>query len=233
MPTVQYFGPSYTTPISTLQNYFDSILPAFFNSFLTVLAALVVFLIGWLIAFLIKVFIEYVLEKINFSDVFKSVGLDKYFENFSWEERFDKVLAEIVFWVVLFIFLMTSFDILGLQTVNLFLKEIVNYIPKVVAGGLVLLLGFILGEILRKFLLGILHGLEKKSARGVASFMKWVVIVFAFIIALNQWGIAPEIMETLVMGLVVFLALAGGLAFGLGGQDLAREILESWKEKFK
>jgi small-conductance mechanosensitive channel len=72
-----------------------------------------------------------------------------------------------------------------------------------------------------------LRGLEKKSASGVGVFIKWAIIVFSFLAALNTWGVAVEIVNTLVLGVVLFFALAGGLAFGLGGQETARDILES------
>lgn len=234
MPLGQYFGyPNYSTPLNSLEIYLNNVVPAFLNFTMNLLAALVVFLFGWLLAVFIKFLIEHLLEKVSFRDILRKVGLDKYFENFVWEERFDKILAEIVFWLIILVFLMTSFDILGLQVVNSFLRQVVDYIPRAIAGGLILAFGFILGELIRKGLLGVLHALERKSAQAIASFIKWTIVVFAFLAALNQWGITSDIINILVMGLVLFIALAGGLAFGLGGQELAREILQNWKRKFE
>ena len=216
-----------------LNNYLSSLLPSFTNAFLNILAAVVVFLVGWLVAMVVRVLLEYVLSKIQIKEWLNKAGLGKYVEDFTWEERLDKVLAEIGFWVVLVIFLMTSFDILGLSVVNSFIRSVVNYIPKAIAGGLILLAGFLFGELTRKALVGVLRGLEKKSAAGISIFVKWAIIVFAFLAALNQWGIAVDIVNTLVMGVVLFVALAGGLAFGLGGQEIARDFLENIRRHFK
>jgi hypothetical protein len=221
------------TPIDVLNNYLLSLYPSIVNAILTVVAALIVFLVGWVIAFFVKWVLEFVLSKIQIRDWLAKAGLEKYVEDFTWEEKLDKILAEIGFWIVLVIFLMTAFDILGLSIVNSFIRDVVSYIPKAVAGGLILLAGFLFGELTRKAVVGVLRGLEKKSASGVGVFIKWAIIVFAFLAALNTWGVAVDIINTLALGVVLFFALAGGLAFGLGGQETAREILESVKRHFR
>jgi hypothetical protein len=220
------------TPVDVLNNYFISLYSSIINTVLVLIAALVVFFFGWLVAVLVKWVLEVVLSKIQIKEWFNRAGLGKYVEDFTWEESLDKVLAEIGFWVVWIVFLMTSLDLLGLSTVSSFIREVVNYIPKAVAGGLILLAGFLFGELTRKAAGGFLRGLERKSAGGVGVFMKWVIIVFAFLAALNTWGVAVEIVNTLAMGIVLFVALAGGLAFGLGGQETAKEILENVKRHF-
>jgi sensor histidine kinase YesM len=221
------------TPLQVLNNYFLSLYSSIINGVLVLLTALVVFFFGWLVAVLVKWILEFVLSKIQIKEWFKRAGLSKYVEDFTWEERLDKILAEIGFFVVLIVFLMASLDILGLSAVSSFIRSVVNYIPKAVAGGLILLAGFLFGELTRKAVSGILRGLEKKSASGVGVFIKWVIVVFAFLAALNTWGVAVEIVNTLAMGIVLFVALAGGLAFGLGGQEIAREILENVKRHFR
>jgi hypothetical protein len=227
------YGQTGSTPLEVLNNYLLSLYPSLINAILAVIAALIVFFIGWIVAFFVKWILEFVLSKIQIKEWFNRTGLGKYIEDFTWEDRLDKVLAEIAFWLILLVFLMTSFDILGFSTVNSFIREVVNYIPKAVAGGLILLAGFLFGELTRKAVSGILRGLEKKSAAGVGVFIKWAIVVFAFLAALNTWGVAVEIVNTLAMGIVLFVALAGGLAFGLGGQETAREILENIKRHFR
>lgn len=219
------------TPIEALNIYFSNLYPQFFDAVLRVFGAFIVFLVGWLIALLVKLFVEFVLRNLKLEELFRKLKIDQYFKDFSWEETLDKILAEVVFWVVFVVFLMVAFDILGLQIVNVFIRQALFYIPKAIAGGLVLVAGLLFGELARKSLVGVFRGLRGKSAQTAAVFVKWVIVIFAFIAALNQWGIAPDIMAILIQGVVIFLALAGGLAFGLGGQDLAREILENLRRE--
>jgi hypothetical protein len=221
------------TPVDVLNNYFLSLYPSIINAFLSFVAALIVFFVGWLIAMLVRFVLEFILSKIQIKEWFRHAGLDKYIEDFTWEDRLDKVLAEIGFWIVMFVFLMATFEILGLVTVNEFIRDVLGYLPKAVAGGLILLAGFLFGDLTRKAVVGVLRGLEKKSATGIGVFIKWVIIIFAFLAALNTWGVAVEIVNTLAMGIVLFVALAGGLAFGLGGQEVARDILENIRKHFR
>lgn len=234
MPPVyqpQIYQPTEPTAYQALAGYFTNLYPLVLDAIIRIFGALIIFLIGWIVALVIKLAIEFILEKIRIKDWLAKANLDKYFESFAWEERLDKVLAEVVFWIVFIVFLMTAFDTLGLQVINSFISRVVNYIPTALVGGLILLAGFLFGELVRKVSIGVFRGLEKKSADLASSLVKWAIVVFAFLAALSQWGIASDIVNTLVMGLVFFVALAGGLAFGLGGQNLAKEILENFRKQ--
>ncbi len=235
MPTIN-INPSINTNQITvsdiLNTYFSSLIPSLFNVILSLIAALLVLIIGWVIAFLIKIFVDFILSKLTFKELCERLGIAKYFEDFKWEDGLHKILAEISFWIVFIVFIMVSFDILGLNIINQFLNDIVKYLPKAIAGGFILFFGFILGELTKKVLIGFLKGLEKKNADSVGSFIKGVVIVFAFLVALNVWGVNSDIINILMLGIVLFVSLAGGLAFGLGGQEIARDILENLRKKF-
>jgi hypothetical protein len=73
--------------------------PSIINAILVLAAALIVFFFGWIGAVLVKWVLEFVLSKIQIKEWFNRAGLGKYVEDFTWEERLDKVLAEIGFWL--------------------------------------------------------------------------------------------------------------------------------------
>jgi small-conductance mechanosensitive channel len=64
------------------------------------------------------------------------------------------------------------------------------------------------------------------SIRTLKTVAKWIIIVFAILAALSQLGVAPKLIQVFFTGVVMMFALAGGIAFGLGGKDKAREIIE-------
>jgi len=70
-------------------------------------------------------------------------------------------------------------------------------------------------------------GLHSSSA--IAGIVKWAILIFSFIIALTQLGIATTLIQTIVMGIIAMIAIAGGLAFGLGGKDMAARVLDKIK----
>ncbi|KKS25296.1 MAG: hypothetical protein UU85_C0004G0055 [Candidatus Wolfebacteria bacterium GW2011_GWA2_42_10] len=69
------------------------------------------------------------------------------------------------------------------------------------------------------------------ASKFLGTLVWWAVVVFGFISALIQLGIAPMLLNTLITGLVAMLALAGGIAFGLGGKDYAAYLLNKLKER--
>lgn len=230
-----------TTPVfqrtatDVLNDYFLSFIPQAFDFLRNFLVAVLIFVIGWLVASVVRWVVRTLLEKIRISEWLKKANLDKYMdvESFNWENQLDKVLSEVVYWFILVIFLMSSLDILGFSNVNAFITEAVKFLPRAISGGLILLSGFIFGDLVKRLIVGFFRGLEKKSANAVASVVKWAVIILALLGALNQWQVAPDLINILTMGIVLFLALAGGLAFGLGGQETAKEILDSVKRSLR
>ncbi|MBI3342406.1 hypothetical protein HY024_04770, partial [Candidatus Curtissbacteria bacterium] len=75
--------------------------------------------------------------------------------------------------------------------------------------------------------------LGKNLAHSVALVARWSILIFVGFLVLNQLGVAQELIRILFAGIVAMLALAGGLAFGLGGQGVARSMLEAVWERFK
>lgn len=68
-----------------------------------------------------------------------------------------------------------------------------------------------------------------RSAKMAGSVAKWAIWIFAIIIALSELGIAPAFMQILFTGIVAMLAIAGGLAFGLGGKEAASRAIDRAK----
>ena len=68
------------------------------------------------------------------------------------------------------------------------------------------------------------------SASTIAGIVKWAILVFGFLIALTHLGIAASLIQTVVIGIIAMVAIAGGLAFGLGGKDMAARTLDKIKQ---
>jgi hypothetical protein len=125
---------------------------------------------------------------------------------------------------------MASLDILGLGQVNLFLREVVlGYLPRVFVAALLIAIAALVSDSVRKFVEGSAMAMGLHSARMAGSISKWAIWIFVIIIVLSELGIAPAFMQILFTGIVAMLALAGGLAFGLGGKEAASRVIERMK----
>jgi small-conductance mechanosensitive channel len=222
-----------TNLLDVFNSFLLSLYPVFLQSIINLTLALLVIVIGWLISQFFKLLVELVVENSKLEEVLRKTKLASYFEGFSFEEKASKVLGEAVFWFVFLLFLMTATDILGLKLVTSFLKDLLYFIPKAVTSAFVVLAGFVFGDLMKKILYGVFRGFEKRTADFASSIIKWSIVGFSFFTALNVLGIATELINTLLFGFMLFFGLAGGLAFGLGGQDLAKEVLENLRRKFR
>jgi small-conductance mechanosensitive channel len=222
-----------TNLLDVFNSFLLSLYPVFLQSIINLTLALLVIVVGWLISQFFKLLVELVVEKSKLEEALQKTKLASYFGGFSFEEKASKVLGEAVFWFVFLLFLMTATDILGLKLVTSFLRDLLYFIPKAVTSAFVVLAGFVFGDLMKKILYGVFRGFEKRTADFASSIIKWSIVGFSFFTALNVLGIATELINTLLFGFMLFFGLAGGLAFGLGGQDLAKEVLENLRRKFR
>lgn len=195
----------------------------------TLLAALIVFIIGWLIAIALGKLANRVIRIIKLDILLTKIGLKKTLARAKLKLDSGKFFEELVKWFFIIVFLMAATDILGLYQVTEFLKGILYYIPNIIVAVVVLLAAVIVANFLQKLIKASVEAAGLQGAGFLSGLTKWAVLIFGFIVALTQLGIAVTLIHTFVIGLVAMLALAGGLAFGLGGRDQAARFLEKLK----
>jgi hypothetical protein len=132
----------------------------------------------------------------------------------------------LVKWFIIVVFLIASFDVLGLTQVTLFLREVVNYLPQVIVAVLILMVAIVVANAMHRIVVASSRAANIKSAEFLGRVTKWAIWIFAILTALFNLGIAPALIQTVVTAIFAGAALALGLAFGLGGKDMAEKMLE-------
>ncbi|MBI4098708.1 MAG: hypothetical protein HY437_01585 [Candidatus Magasanikbacteria bacterium] len=215
--------------IETVTSSFETLFAGFIAVFPALLAAFLVLVIGWAISALVGgvvarlinlLWIEKLIERLRIKDAFGHMGL---------KLNFGGLIGWLVKWFLIVVFFIAASDILGLTQITEFLNEVVVYIPNVVIAVVVLLLGVIIGAFAGEVVEKAVKASGVHSGELVGGVAKWAIVVFAFMAALVQLGIAADMIKTLFTGFVGMLALAGGLAFGLGGREHAESVLASLK----
>ena len=149
------------------------------------------------------------------------------------EFRWTNIFSEIVRWFVIVMFLLPTVDIWGLPRVATILNEFLLYMPNVLVATIIAVVGFVLGRLAHDLVFVSVKGLSEATANGIASATRWAINVFVVLAVLNQLGVATDLIRILFTGFVAMLAIAGGIAFGLGGQDQAKDIVEKIRGKLK
>lgn len=189
--------------------------------------AIVIFAVGWILASLIEKLVESLFRAFKIDAALKSAGLEDIVKRAGHNLNSGKFVGALVKWFVIVVFLIASFDILHLTEVNMFLKDVVlSYLPQVIIAVLVLMVAVVVAEAVQKLVIASARAAHVKSAVILGKTAKWAIWIFAILTALYHLGIAPALVQTLFMGIVVAAALAAGLAFGLGGKEVAGRMLE-------
>lgn len=197
------------------------------------IAAVVVFLIGWLIAVLLGRVAYHAIKVLQINRALQGLGFKDALERGGLRLDAPKFFDELVKWFFIIVFLMAATNIVGLSQVTEFLGVVVFYLPNVIVAALVLLIGVLLARFLEHSVRASVRAARLASANFLAILAKWSVLIFSFLIALDQLKVAPELIRIFVMGIVAMIAVAGGLAFGLGGRDLAGDWLSDLKKKIE
>src|SRR3990172_6552223 len=187
-----------------------------------VIGALVVLLIGIVVAWALKTVIVKLLGYVQLKPITETIGLDKVI---STKVDIVGILGELVKWIVIIVFLIPALEILSLTQVNEVLQGVVAYIPNVVAAVFIVMIGTIVADLVAKVISGAVETIGAKTAAALADLARYSIITFVLLAALTQLGIATSLIERLFTGVVALFAIAGGLAFGLGGQDAAKDFV--------
>ncbi len=196
-----------------------------------IIFAVLVFIIGWVIAVAIGKVVAQVVRAVKVDRALQNLGMEEPLARAGFRLDTGAFIGGLVKWFFIIMFLMASVNALGLNQVGAFLGDVVLlYLPNVIVAAIILVAAALIADATQKVLTGAAKAAHLPSAHFLGGVAKWSIWLFAILAALYQLGIAGPFVQTLFMGLVAMLSLAGGLAFGLGGKEAAARYIEHLRE---
>jgi hypothetical protein len=195
--------------------------------------AIAFIIIGWEFGAAVGRVVHHLVDSVKADEWLKKAGVDKFLEKAGYKLSAGAFLGWLARLFFVVIFLIVAFDVLGLSQVNVFLNDVVAYIPNVVVAALILFVASLAAEVLGGIVSGSTKAVGSHVANLLGSVTRWSIWIFAVMAALTQLQIAAQYMNILFTGIVAMLALAGGLAFGLGGKEVAGEFLRELRSEVK
>jgi hypothetical protein len=195
------------------------------------LGALIIVFAGYLLAKVLERLVDRFLRRIGLNSMLERGGVMQAVERSGAQLNPSRVISNLVFWLVMFAVILVAANALGLESLASVFGELVSYIPSVIAAIVIILVGIVLGQFVGGLIgasAGALHG-----GRALARVGSGGVILLAVFMALQELGIATDIVTTAFAILFGAIALALALAFGLGSRELAGEITREWYESYK
>ncbi|MBU0547596.1 MAG: hypothetical protein KKH57_02380 [Candidatus Omnitrophica bacterium] len=217
------------TTMVALQNLWQGFLaytPQLVGSFL-------VFMIGWIVAVAVGKLVAEILNRFKFDRLFEKAGWKGALEKADLKVDASAFIGGIIKWILVIVFLLASVEILGLLQFAAFVNKILAYLPNVIIASLIFAVTVILTDIVEKVVRAAVEGIKIGYGKAVSMMIKWALWAFAILAILYQLGIARPFMEILFQGLVYTMVISLGLSFGLGGKEVAGEILRDVKDKLE
>jgi len=219
----------YTVTMEALQNLWQG----FITFIPTLIGAVIVFVIGWFISIGVGKLV---------TEVLKRIGFNKIFAKGSWKEALEKAeftvdasgfIGGIFKWVLVVVFLLAAVEILGMTEFAGFLTSILAYLPNVIVASFILVVAAIVADMLEKIVRAAVESTKVGYGHLVGAIIKWSIWIFAILAILIQLNVAPSLIQALFTGLIAVIVISCGLAFGLGGKDIAAEVARNFYRKLK
>lgn len=192
----------------------------------SIIGAGIVFVVGLIVASGVSALIERVVNLVKLDKALINLELKEYFDRAGMKINSGMFFGKIVYWFLVIVFLLAATDILGFYTLSNFLRDVLIYIPNVIVAVLIMLAAVMMGNFLKKMVKAGVKSAKLHAPDFLGSLTWWSVVIFGFFAALQQLGIAVAIINSLVTGFIAMLALAGGIAFGLGGKEFAASMID-------
>lgn len=194
-----------------------------------ILTGIIIILIGIILGSVVKRVVIEILNALRIESYLRRYGVPEAKKELTW----TNILAEIARWFVVILFLIPTADVWMLPRIVTLLNTFLLYLPNVFVAAIITLVGLVFARLAYDVVLASTREISPDASQSIASVARWAIIIFVMLAVLNQLGVAQDLVRILFTGFVAMIALAGGIAFGLGGQETARTILEELRKGMK
>ncbi len=198
-------------------------LDSFFAFVPNLIGALLILLVGFVIAKLVKTALNKVLEATKVDETLTKSDAGSYVEKVSPDSKPSHLIGFIAFWFIFLFAISAAVGALKIAALTDFIGQVQAYLPNVIAAVLI----FVIAAAVAGAVGGAVHKLMGDTSTGkiVRAVVPGLVLAIGLFMVLDQLNIAPQIVTITYAALLGMLALAGALAFGLGGRDVAAKML--------
>ena len=197
----------------------------------TFISALVVFIIGLIVAAAVGQLIERIINALKLDGLLAKAGMEAPMRRAGLKLSVGRFLGRLTYWFILIAFFLAASDILGFYTLSSFIQAVLLFIPQVIVAVLILLATVVIANFLR----GVVSASARSGGLETANFLGtltwWALVIFGVSAAMMQLNIATALIQAFMTAVFAMIALAGGIAFGLGGKEYAEHLLKKLRNQ--
>ncbi len=213
-----------------MENFFEGLMSFIFPN---LIVALVIFIVGWFVSLALGKIFAGLLYRLKFNDFFAGDQWKKAMEKAEIRTNPSEFLGNIVKWIAFIVVITITVEVLEFAVFANFMNDIVNYLPNVIVAIFIFVVAVMISEVLAKMTIAATEKSDFPYSRSTGVIVKVAIWIFASFAILVQLGIAEQLLMVMFQGIIAFLVIAGGLSFGLGGQDAAKQFINRMKKMIK
>ncbi len=206
----------------------------FLNFIPASIIAIIIFIVGWFIAIFLGRLVAELLKRLKFNRLFEKGAWKEALEKAELKIEASEFIGAIFKWAVVIVFLQIAVGFLNWEPLADLLTKLIGYLPNVIVAALIFVVAVIVADIVEKLVVVTTEGAKFTSTRVAGRIAKWAIWIFAILAILQQleFAAADDILDLIKIAFTGIVAMAA-IAFGLGGKDIAAELLQNFKNKLK
>ena len=216
-----------------LKNTFNSLITQFIDFVPRIIGCIVVLLIGYFVANFIRAIVRNILGRVGFDRIGERLNQIGFSKQIKAEIKLSSLVATALYYFIILMFLTAATEILGVETITSMVLSVVNFIPKLIAGAIMLQVGIIVSDIIKSGVITLCKSFNIPSAKLIGNLVFGFFLVITFISALAQIGINTELLESSFIIIFGGIVVAFAIGYGLASKDVLSNIIASFYSKKK
>lgn len=214
--------------ITVIQEAFSGIFAQAITFLPKLVSAIIILLVGWFLSKFISTLIKKLAERIGLESILDRIGISGFLDRAEIESSGGDVLALIIFWTIFLNFLLIGLETMGLQAAVDPLRNIIAFLPRLISALIMLVLGAMIAQFLGRTASAAMSSMGVEFHQQVGQIVNSLILIMVIIVILQQLGLDASIMINIVTSVIVLSVAGFALAFGFGGQNVARNVLAGY-----
>ena len=199
----------------------------------TLVSVILILLVGWMLAMVVQKLITRFLKLARLDTVSEKIGIANILSKGDINYTLSEIIGVMIYWLMMLVVFLMAVNALQLTVAAELLNQVILYVPNVIAGVFILVLGIFFASIVANTVRTTAANAGIQQARSLGQFTQVIIVAFTIIESLNQLKIDTSIIQMVIKAALAAVALGAGLAIGLGCKDMAGRYVGQLIDSFK
>lgn len=214
---------------------FSSLINQVILFFPRLIYCIIIITVGYLVAKGVAILLKNVLERIGFNRIGDRLDSISIIKKLKSDAKLSDLVASVAYYFILLIFLPIATETLGIEAITSMVVKLIGYIPQLIAATVMLLVGVIVADSLKKWVTTLCQSFNIAAAKMIGSIVFAFFLVITLLSSLSQIGINTELLESSFILILGGIIVAFSIGYGLASREVLSNLISSFymKQRFQ